>query len=171
MIDFNYGIQLGPLSRENREVYRSARNDYSIWKWCRQNDIISEMQQEEWLEKQHKNPHIRMYEVLSGGLCVGVCGLTDIDHINQRAEFSLYIIPEHQGNGYGKLALKTLLAHGFKNLNFKIIWGESIVPNPAIEMFKKIGMTFEGTRRDFYWIEGEFRDAVLFSMRRDEFKI
>ena len=100
---------------------------------------------------------------------MGVCGLTDIDRLNQRAEFSLYIAPEYQRMGLARSALKTILAHGFMNQNLNTIWGETFDGNHAFLMFTSIGMKYEGTRRNFYYREGKFINANLVSMTKEEY--
>ena len=111
-----------------------------------------------------------MYEILDNSTgFVGMCGLTDIDLINRRAEFSLYIVPECWKKGYGKAALQTLFSHGFRNLNLNVIWGETFDENPAIELFKNLGMYYEGTRNEFYYRDGSYIDAHLISMSRSQF--
>ena len=100
---------------------------------------------------------------------VGVCGLTDIDWINRRAEFSLYVAPEQHRKGLGHRALNLLFAEGFGTLNLNLIWGETFKGNPAAIMFLKAGMKKEGTRREFYYRNGIYTDAILYSIRRDEF--
>lgn len=109
-----------------------------------------------------------MYEVLRGRELVGVCGLTDICPVNQRAEFSLYIFPEHHQQGYGSEALSCLLTHGFKNLNLNRIWGETFDQNPGAKVFERLGFRHEGKREEFYFREGRFIDAHLYSIGRKE---
>jgi len=170
MIDFEYGVGLGPLRDENAAVYYHARNDYNIWKWCRQNDVIQIGEHVSWLQYVTADTSkVRMYEVLDQHELVGVCGLTDIDHVNRRAEFSLYIIPKYHRKGYGKKALKTLLKHGFYNLGLNTIWGETYEGNPAFDMFMSLGMTHEGTRDEFYYRNGRFIDCHLISLTRGVF--
>lgn len=173
MIDFGHGIVLESLNDNCLSYYRMKRNEYSIWKWCRQNDLIDEISHKKWFEKQSNDPSIKMYQIIVkkdfGNMIAGVCGITDIDRINQRAEFSLYISPEHQRKGYAKSALKTLLSHGFMNQNLNVIWGETFDGNPAYDMFLKLGMKHEGTRRQFYYKEGRFIDAHLVSITKEEY--
>jgi ribosomal-protein-alanine N-acetyltransferase len=99
---------------------------------------------------------------------VGVCGLTDIDLVNRRAEFSLYIAPHMHRQGLGTVALKLLLGRGFDDLGLNVIWGETFKGNPALDMFRRVGMDIEGWRRDFYYKEGEFLDAALVSITRED---
>ena len=145
------------------------RNSPEVFKWCRQNDLINAKSHHAWYERQSVDPKIRMYLIREeAGVPVGACGLTDMDFINQRAEFSLYIDPAMQGQGYGKQALRLLCWHGFHAYPLKIIWGESFEGNHAVDMFKKVGFQQEGKRRDFYFREGRHIDAILFSIKREE---
>lgn len=170
-------LHLVALDTVDMELVRSWRNDYRIWQWCRQNDLISDAEQEMWYRKQSTDPTVRMYKILlsisDGGntrkdIPVGVCGFTSICRINRRAEFSLYIAPQHQRKGLGEKALGCLLVHGFKNLGLNLIWGEVFKGNPALSMFEAVGFQHEGIRRDFYFREGKFIDAALISIKAEE---
>lgn len=170
MLSFGiHGVYLGPLDSHHNELIRSWRNDYEIWRWCRQNDLISDIDQAKWFERQSKDPSIKMYGVFSNiDELVGVCGLTSIDQVNRRAEFSLYIGVNHQEQGYGRKALKILLQHGFKNLGLHQIWGETFEDNPAASMFESLGFKHDGTRRSFYFKDGKFIDCHLYSVFESE---
>ena len=164
-------VTLRPLSVRDLPEMLDSRNNPEIWRWCRQFDLISESQHRRWFDAQDADPRIRMYGIEGrGNNLLGVCGLTDIDHVNQRAEFSLYVFTDSQGCGYGKAALKALCTHGFKNLNLNTIWGETFDGNPAAAMFEKIGFVLEGTRKQFYFRDGQFIDCHLYSVQRAEWK-
>ena len=170
MLNFGIlGVYLGPLEPRHNIQLQLWRNNYDIWKWCRQNDLISDFDQMDWFERQYKDPTIKMYGVFnSEETLVGACGLTSIDLINRRAEFSLYIGPEHQGLGYGPRALKILLLHAFRNLGLNQVWGETYEGNPASTMFESLGFKKDGTRRKFYFRDGEFIDCHLYSIFESE---
>lgn len=144
----------------------------NIWQWCRQHHQISDIEQERWFLKQSQDPTIQMYKimVLQKGKAspVGVCGFTSIDHLHRRAEFSLYIAYQAQGFGIGKGALTLLLQEGFGNHNFHLVYGETFDGNPAAKTFEKLGFVKEGTRRDFYFKNGRYLDAHLYSITEDE---
>jgi len=162
-------VTLGPLRASKLDQYYTWRNCPSIYKWCRQFEPLTEVAHLKWFEGLQNRQDVRMYEVQAYEAPVGVCGLTSIDMINRRAEFSLYIGPEHQGKGIGFKALKLLCARGFYNLNLNSIFGESFAGNPAMEMFKGVGFQFEGVRREFYYRDGRYVDAHLFSILKWEF--
>lgn len=175
MLDFGFGVGLKRIYKGNLDRLRHWRNDRQIWKWCRQYDLIDEYDQLRWHEKISKDPTISMYMIWfpaeSDNILyidpVGVCGFTDIDKHNQRAEFSCYIAPDKQGKGLGGKALKTLFSHGFYNLNLNCIWGESYESNPARKLFSRLGMIQEGCRRQYYFRDGVFEDAYIYSCLRE----
>lgn len=146
------------------------RNMPEIYKWCRQFEPRDWRAHKAWYDSLPNREDVRMYSIANETDYVGVCGLTDIDMINRSAEFSLYIAPDFQGKGCGKAALKTLCAHGFLALGLQHIFGETFDGNPAAAMFEKVGFTKEGTRRSFYYREGRFIDAHLYSILAKEFR-
>lgn len=178
MIDNKHGVKLGSIDLSMAYQLRQWRNHILIRKWCRQTSLISDQDQENWMKLQNEDKTVKMFSIFSDTsfadnpskeLLIGCCGLTSIDHINQRAEFSVYIGPEYHGNGFGKKTLLTLFWHAFEDLNLNTIWGECFNKNPANKLFKDLGMTQEGIRRQFYFKEGEFIDAHLYSITKEEF--
>lgn len=165
-------IKLDTIDEHDSETLRKWRNSPAIFTWCRQNDLLTESKHSAWMANFPKDERIKMYLIRDqDSKPIGVCGLTDIDLINQRAEFSLYIGPEFHGHGYGKQALQLLCHHGFNAYPLNVIWGESFSGNQAMKTFEEIGFKKEGVRRDFYFREGKHIDAVLFSIKKNEFSI
>lgn len=139
------------------------RNNPDIWKWCRQYTLLSDQSQIDWVNHIARDPTIEMFAVreTNSALQIGVCGFTSIDHRNRKAEFSLYISPGAQGDGYGYEALETLVDHGFRDFGFNSIWGEVYDGNPAMKIFKKVGFSEVGIFRESYFRDGKFIDSVL----------
>lgn len=163
-------IKLLPLNKTDHfEKMLKWRNDERIFKWCRQNDFINETSHSKWFDKQALDPTIKMYAINYQGDFVGVCGLTDIDLINQRAEFSLYVDPDRHQKGIGKKALIELLRIGFARYPLYSIWGESFEGNLACVMFNKIGFKYDGMIRNHYFRKGNFISAHIYSITRNEF--
>lgn len=167
-MDYDFGVALRRLEEDDLPVIFDMRNDARVWRWCRQNAPLHWLKHEDWFEWQAKEKSVSMFAVQSSTL-VGVCGLTDIDLTNRRAEFSLYIDPERQGEGYGKAALRSLLKHGFYDLGLNRIWGETFDSNHAYDIFLRMGFEYEGKRREFYYRNGKFIDCYLVSISREQF--
>jgi RimJ/RimL family protein N-acetyltransferase len=168
-------MKLVPVDSIHIELLRRWRNDHAIWRWSRQNDLISDVSQRAWFERVSKDTTTRMYCVeltLHGEKAekylVGACSLSAIDFAHRHAEFSIYIDPAAQGRGNGKRALSLLLAHGFQNLGLHQIWGETFEGNHAAKMFESLGFRHDGTRRQFYWKDGKMIDSHLVSILREE---
>lgn len=171
MIDHAYGVSLGEIEYDNLDMYKRWRNDPSIRSWCRQTGLLTDQDQEGWYERIHKDPTIQMFEIRrnTDEKCLGVCGLTSIDRQNRSAEFSLYVCPDEMGKGYGEKTLKTLLHFGFSDLGLNRIWGETFEGNPALALFRKLGMVEEGRFSQSYWKKGRFIDSHIVAMTYDMF--
>lgn len=173
-------MKLVPIEQEHLSQMLRWRNDPAIYKWCRQFEPIGYGDHYRWFDSLTDRKDVKMYGIFDPELrkqltiggeegdIVGVCGLTDLDYINSRAEFSLYIGTEHQSKGYGKGALSLLLDKAFKDLNLNQVWGESFAHNPAHALFEKLGFEMTGMRPKHYYREGHYVDALLFSIMRDQ---
>jgi RimJ/RimL family protein N-acetyltransferase len=171
MIDYGYGVFFKKLGRSSWTLGRTFewRNSPYIYKWTRQFEPLDWPSHEAWINSLPSRKDVSMYEIYSvNDELIGVCGFTSIDLINRRAEFSLYIGPEYQGDKFGEKALKTLVKHGFNAYGFQVIWGETFDGNPAQKTFQKVGFIREGTRRNFYFRDGKFIDAHLYSIMPGE---
>lgn len=158
-------MTLLPLEKGDLSTILEWRNNPLIYKWCRQYEPISWEAHQAWFARIQGDPSIKMFGIYVPSL-VGVCGLTSIDWVNRRAEFSLYIGPKYQSMGYGELALRALIQHGFDRLNLNSIWGEVFAGNPAMKTFLKVGFRNEGRRKQFYFRDGKYIDAHLISIQR-----
>ncbi len=135
-------VVLGAPNSQDKDLFFNWRNDPKIYKWCRQVGEITQYQHNSYWYSVDTSNDKKFWAIRnvndSGYITVGCAGLTSIDYINSRAEFSLYIGSEHQGKGYGKEALKKLFNIGFKELNLNCIWGETFEGNPALKMFMEM---------------------------------
>lgn len=153
----------------DKELAFSWRNDQRIYQWCRQHEPITKEHHNNYWSRAEHDPSIKMFAVTLDGEAIGMCGLTSIDLINHRAEFSLYIEPEAQKRGHGRAALDALCHYGFCVFGLNLIWGEVFDGNPAMNMFEDAGFRREGTRRQFYRRNGKYIDAHLISLLKSEF--
>ena len=70
--------------------------------------------------------------------------------------------------GYAEGALMTLVRHGFEEMNFNRIYGETFSGNPGIKLYEKLGFTHEGTLRQTYYKCGKYIDSLVFSILKGE---
>ena|SRR3990167_134004 len=162
-------MKLRRIHSSDLNIMFEWRNDPRIYKWCRQYAPIQWESHVKWFESLVDRKDVDMFIIEDvPSQRVGVLGLTDIDNVNRRAEFSIYINPIDQGKGYGERALNELLKYSFNDRNLYSVWGETFANNPATKLFLKVGMREDGVRRNFYFREGKYINARLFSITSAE---
>ncbi|MGM0851934.1 MAG: GNAT family N-acetyltransferase [Bacillota bacterium] len=75
------------------------------------------------------------------------------------------------GNGYGKEAMKCLLAYAFHELNlYRLQLTVFSYNERAIRLYESLGFTKEGSYRQFLQRDGDRYDMVLYGILADEWK-
>ncbi len=165
-------ISLAPLDSTDAALCRQWRNDWEVWRWSSQTDMISDLEQGRWFQAQSADPSVAMYKVVGNtdkaAAPIGVCGLKSIRPVHRTAEFLLYIAPAAHRRGIGSKALELLLMHAFSNLGLNLVYGESIAGNPGLPLFDRFGFRQDGTRRQAYWKDGKFVDSHLYSITAED---
>lgn len=167
-------VVLEPIRRKLADDLRLQRNKPEIRRWCRQVGLIEEAEQEAWADRLGKDPSIRMFaicDVLDLPTVVGICGLTSILPVHNSAEFSIYIFTDCQRKGYARAALKTLIRHGFLELNLNRIWGETFEGNPGARLYEQLGFVKEGDLRETYYKDGKYINSSIWSILRKDYAI
>ena len=102
---------------------------------------------------------------------VGVCGLYLIQWICRRAEFRILIGEDaFRGKGLGTEAAQLMVAYGFEKLNLETIYlGVNTENTGAIRSYENAGFVREGVRRRLIYRNGQYYDALMMSILRDEF--
>ena len=86
-------------------------------------------------------------------------------------EIGYGVIPEARGKGYCTEAAMLLVDYLFLNKNIVRIQADTHVDNAASRrVLEKAGFTLEGVIRKAYFEQGAWRDAVLYSILRDEWQ-
>jgi hypothetical protein len=93
-----------------------------------------------------------------------VCGFTDIDHINSRAQISL--ITKEGRKGYGSKAFLLLLDYAFSRMGLHSVYAECYTCNPNLPFWYKMREKYGGLDHDLphtkYW-DGEWHDSIVFT--------
>ena len=155
------------------EWVRQMRNKPELMKNFRQNLPISYMEQRRWFAQ--LNPkNVCLFTVHLDGpdpIIVGYVGLNPIDNRHSHAEFGIFLDPGYHGKGYGALALKLLLKHGFDELKLHKIYSD-VLDYPGentFEFYKKLGFKSEGRLKEHYSKDGKWIDSIPFAMTRKEY--
>lgn len=107
--------------------------------------------------------------IRENNLLIGAIGL-QFDWPNQSAELGYWIGKPYWNQGYATEAARAVLKYAFRELGLNRVEARHMTKNPASgRVMQKIGMTYEGTLRQSIYRFGNFEDAALYSILRQEF--
>lgn len=105
------------------------------------------------------------------GECIGQIAFFQLDSKNHFAEIEYCIGSEFQGRGLATEATEAVISYGFERINLhkvQICTRTSNVPSQRV--IEKCGFTYEGTLRDYFYIEGTYEGRLYFSLLRNEYE-
>lgn len=104
--------------------------------------------------------------------CIGDIFLHQINKEDRRARMAIGIFDKNYvSKGLGTEAVKLVLCHAFRKLNFHRIDLRVLSYNKrAIKSYKKAGFKKEGVERETAFVRGKWRDDVIMSILDHEYK-
>lgn len=103
--------------------------------------------------------------------CIGQIAFFLVDSKNNFAEIEYCIGSRFQCIGYATEATKAVVKYGFEKINLhKIQICTKTINKPSKRVIEKCGFTYEGTLRDYFYMNGDYVGRLYFSMLRDEFE-
>ena len=104
------------------------------------------------------------------GQMIGTCGFTRFDFPHDVGEIGYVLSPEFHGRGFGTEAAERVLRFGFEVLHLHRIEVKFMQGNEAsMHVAEKLGMRFEGYRRDGMLVKGAYRTIGTCAILADEF--
>ncbi|MBQ9086406.1 MAG: GNAT family N-acetyltransferase [Clostridia bacterium] len=103
------------------------------------------------------------------GRMIGTCGFTHIDLAHRCGELGYVLNPDFHGHGLGTEAAERVLDFGFDRLELHRIEARFMRGNDvSLRVMEKLGMTFEGYRRDAMWVKQQYRTVGTCAVLADE---
>ncbi len=107
----------------------------------------------------------------ASGKLIGTCGFTSFDFDNNSAEVGYVLHRKWWHRGIAAEALTRVLAFGFDTLELRRIEARYMVGNDnSRHVMEKVGMTFEGVKRDSLLLDGVYISVGTCAVLSDEFK-
>lgn len=104
------------------------------------------------------------------GYLIGGTGFNQVDQEAERAEIGYWIARPYWGNGYGTEAARAMLKFVFEVMDLNRIHAAHFSNNPASgKIMRKIGMKYEGSRRQHVRKWGELLDWECYGILRNEY--
>lgn len=105
------------------------------------------------------------------GECIGQIAYFLVDSKNHFAEIEYCIGSAFQCRGYATEATKAVIRFGFEQMNLhKVQICTKEINVPSKRVIEKCGFTYEGTLRDYFYMNGTYTGRLYFSMLQNEFK-
>lgn len=167
-------IWLREIAVEDVPVINRWRNDPEIIRYLtNQFRYIGLEADRNWFSyyQQHRDQAVRL-AIVDTDTLIGTVQLTQLDRINQQAEYSIMIgEKDRQSKGAGKIATRRILEHAFQDLNLQRVYLTVLPDNErAIRLYESFGFQREGLFRQAVFKDGQFADLVGMSLLRHEFR-
>ncbi len=105
------------------------------------------------------------------GECIGQIAYFLVDSKNNFAEIEYCIGSKFQCRGYATEATKAVIDFGFNEINLhKVQICTKTINAPSKRVIEKCGFTYEGTLRDYFYMNGEYVGRLYFSILRSEYE-
>ena len=102
---------------------------------------------------------------------IGTCGFVRFDCPHNSAEIGYVLHPDYQGQSLMPEAVHAVMEFGFSTLELHRIEARFMVGNDASrKVMEKLGMTFEGIKRQSMLVKGSYRDIGTCAILANEFK-
>ena len=131
------------------------------------------------LENYIQNAHQNIYEAKQFRFViqdaakkqVGFIDLFDFDPKHQRVGVGIIIISEEQNKGYAKDALACLCSYCFKHLKVEQVYANITNDNKkSIALFEKLKFERTGTKKNWIFSNGEFKDEYLYQLLKSNYE-
>lgn len=167
---------LKPVEPEDLPYLLEQRWDSDLTDYIIHNPISSYNQQQ-WYENICRKGDVVMSIFYKENpdekpVLLGAVGLYDINQRHQRATWkTLRIRKQYQGLGLAREAAIMLLDYGFNTLNINKITGDAFPENKSIiTLMEHVGFKMEGRLKQHYFHQGVFKDVVIYSVLREDFR-
>ena len=160
-------INLRALELDDLEFLFEIENNRKLWKISHTKlpfskyylkKYIKESNLDLFLEKQ-----FRFVISLENNYPIGLIDLFDFDSINHRAGIGLVIMNSHRNKGYALESVKLIEDISKKDLQIHQLYANVGMDNKiSLNLFKKMGYVEIGIKKDWNYIEGKYKDEVLF---------
>jgi len=163
-------VVLRPFRPEDVEPLWRARLDPTMWARTTEVPLVPQTLAD--YRARYEAPSAKddpQFAIEVDGVLVGRGGVFGVDPLARHCEIGLWLLPPHQGKGYGRDVLRVLLGYAFRSRNLRRVHLQTLASNvAALRCYRAVGFVEEGRLREHAWVEGAYDDVVLMSVLRSE---
>lgn len=161
-------IYLRALENKDIEFLYQLENNTSIWEISGTTTPYSKDVLQAYLDNAHRDIYdvkqLRLCICTTENMVIGLIDLFDFDPKNRRAGIGIVILtPDDRNKGIGSEALTLLSEYAFSTLDLHQLFANVMEDNEAsIHLFQKLGFTTVGTKKDWIFSKGSYKNEILF---------
>tara|TARA_B100000963_G_scaffold250147_1_gene219117 strand:+ start:42 stop:560 length:519 start_codon:yes stop_codon:yes gene_type:complete len=160
-------IYLRALELDDLEFLFEIENDRKLWEISYTLLPFSKTYLKNYIEKSNHDifseKQYRFVISLENKYPVGMIDLFDFDPVNHRAGLGIVIKDTHRKKGYALESVKLIEDISIKDLQIHQLYVNVGIDNKiSLDLFEKLGYVEIGTKKDWNYINGQFKDEVLF---------
>ncbi|MCF8273128.1 MAG: GNAT family N-acetyltransferase [Flavobacteriaceae bacterium] len=163
-------IYLRALEPEDLEFIHTIENDESLWELSNTITPYSKFLIKQYLEHSHKDifevKQLRLVISSYNDKPLGMIDLFDFDFKNGRAGVGILVKESIDRQlGYGSEALQLLINYSFTHLGLHQLYCNISEENqPSINLFTSKGFYKIGLKKDWNYVNGDFKSEYLFQL-------
>ena len=157
-------LTIHPITVDDLGFLNSIRNEYAT-EYLHDSRLFSLDETINWFNKTSPNYWI----IFCKDVKIGYFRLSNYSYENQNLYIGADIALEHKGRGYATPAYKLFMPLLFKKYNLNKISLEVLSDNKkAIHLYKKLGFTIEGIKRQEVLKKHGYVDSIIMSILKSE---
>jgi len=161
-------IYLVPITKEHTDLIVKWRNKESVRRNFIYQEDFTHAGHNSWIDNQVNVGKVVQFIIFdkSDSCPVGTVFLRDIDKLNNKAEYGIFIGEDSaRGKGLGTEAAKLICSYGINDLKLhKIILRAFADNSSALKSYENAGFIKEAYLKDEVCINGEYRDIILMAV-------
>ena len=160
-------IHLRALEPEDIENMYRWENDETLWTISNAHAPFSRHALTQYIieTQQYDIPTSKQLRLVveADGIALGCIDLFNIDFFNHRAEVGILINKDFRNRKYATSAIVALCDYAKKNLQMHQLCAEILTENTiSLHLFEKCGFVHIGTKKDWCFENGEYKDVEVF---------
>ncbi len=161
-------VKLRALEKEDLDFLFTLENNPSVWEISGTITPYSRDVLTLYLDNAHRDIYdvkqLRLVICTLDDEAIGLVDLFDFDPKNRRAGIGVIINDEGNRNGgAGTESLQILCQYAFSTLQLRQLYANILEENErSLHLFKKLGFELVGTKKDWIFNEGRFKNELLF---------
>jgi RimJ/RimL family protein N-acetyltransferase len=165
-------ISLEPARIEDAEIRCRWFADLELSRFWTGPDVPSIKQEEEAFEQRARDRSSVHWRIVLGDRTIGSAWLCDIDWGNRQAWQGMVIGERDEwGKGYGSEVVRLRTAYAFQDLGLERLESSSVDFNVGMHRaLQRSGFRQIGTRQHRYFVQGEWRDELIFELLAEEWR-